>query len=67
MKKECSGKLRRILRSQKIRCTFYTESTLRKLLGKLKDRVNIEDKKTSFMKLTAVTAKECTSFNLNDL
>ena len=45
MKKACSGKLRRILRSQKIRCTFYTESTLRKLLGKLKDRVNIEDKK----------------------
>ena len=34
-----SEKLRRILRSHKIRSTFYTESTLRKLLCKLKDRV----------------------------
>ena len=33
-----SEKLRRILRSHKIRCTFYTESTLRKFLCKSKDR-----------------------------
>ena len=32
-------KLRRMLRSQKIRSTFYTESTLRKPLRKSKDRV----------------------------
>ena len=35
-----SEKLRRILRSQIIRSTFYTEMTLRKLLCKPKDRVN---------------------------
>ena len=34
-----SEKLRRILRSHKIRSTFYTERTLRKLLCKPKDRV----------------------------
>ena len=39
-----SEKLRRILRSHKIRSTFYTENTLRKLLCKPKDRVTTEDK-----------------------
>ena len=39
-----SEKLRRILRSHKIRSTFYTESTLRKLLCKPKHRVATEDK-----------------------
>ena len=39
-----SEKLRRILRSHKIRLTFYTEKTLRKLLCKPKDRVATEDK-----------------------
>ena len=39
-----SEKLRRILRSHKIRSTFYTEMTLRTLLCKLKDRVATEDK-----------------------
>ena len=34
-----SEKLRRILRSHKIRSTFYTENTLRKLLCKPKDQV----------------------------
>ena len=38
-----SEKLRRILRSHKIRSTFYTENTLRKLLCKPKDRVATED------------------------
>ena len=37
-------KLRRILRFHKIRSTFYTESTLRKLLCKPKDRLATEDK-----------------------
>ena len=39
-----SEKLRRILRPYKIRSTFYTENTLRKLLCKPKDRVATEDK-----------------------
>ena len=39
-----SEKLRRILRLHKIRSTFYTENTLRKLLCKPKDRVATEDK-----------------------
>ena len=39
-----SEKLRRILRSYKIRPTFQTESTLRKLICKPKDRVTTEDK-----------------------
>ena len=39
-----SEKLRRILRSRKIRSTFYTEMTLHKLLCKPKDQVATEDK-----------------------
>ena len=39
-----SEKLRCILRSNKIRSTFYTESTLHKLLCKLKSRIATEDK-----------------------
>ena len=40
-----SEKLRHILKSHKIWSTFYTESTLRKLLRKTKDLVATEDKK----------------------
>ena len=39
-----SEKLRYILKSHKIRSTFYTGSTLRKLLRKLKNRVATEEK-----------------------
>ena len=39
-----SEKLRHILKSHKIRSTFYTENTLRKLLCKPKGRVATEDK-----------------------
>ena len=39
-----SAKLRHILRSHKIRSTFYTENTLRKLPYKPRDRVATEDK-----------------------
>ena len=46
-----SEKLQRIFRSHKIRSTFCTENTLRKLLCKTKDRVATEDKKISFIKL----------------
>ena len=42
--KGTSEKLRRILRSHKIRSTFYTENTLCKLLCNPKDRVATEDK-----------------------
>ena len=38
-----SEELRRIFRSRKIRSTFCTENTLRKLLCKPKDRVATED------------------------
>ena len=44
-------KLRLILSSQKIRSTFYTESTLRQLLCKLKDRIATEDKNNVFYKI----------------
>ena len=43
-----SEKLRRILRSHKIRSTFYTEKTLRKLLCKPKDEVATEDKNIAY-------------------
>ena len=39
-----SEKLWRILRSHKIRSTFYTEKALRKLLCQPKDQVATEDK-----------------------
>ena len=64
---DTSEKLRCILRSHKIRSTFYTESTLRKLLCKPKDRVATEDRTVSFMKLTKVTTKQPTSVNVNHL
>ena len=48
-------KLRAILGSHKVRFTFYTEITLRKLLCKPRDRVATEVRKRSFMKLTVVT------------
>ena len=41
---DTSEKLRRILRSHKIRSTFYTEKTLLKLLSKLKDPVATDEK-----------------------
>ena len=41
---DTSEKLQRILKSHKIRSTFYTESTLSKLLCKPKDWVTKEDK-----------------------
>ena len=62
-----SEKLRRIFRSHKIRSTFYTENTLRKLLCKPKDQELQKIKTISFMKLTVATAKQCTSVNLKGL
>ena len=60
--------LRCILKCHKVRSTFYTESTLRKLICKPKCRVATEDKNNSlFMKLYVVTAKHSTSVNLNGL
>ena len=63
-----SEKLRRILRSHKVRPTLYTESTLRKLFCKPNDQLATEDKKKrSYVKLTLVIAKQSTSVNLNGL
>ena len=42
--KGTSGKLRRIRRSHKIRSTFYTKMTFRKLLCKPRDQVATQDK-----------------------
>ena len=65
---EGTKKLRRILRSHKIRPVFYTENILRKLLCKPKDRVALQKVKTiSFVKLTVVTVKQSTLVNLNGL
>ena len=44
-----SEKLRRILRSHKVRPTLYTESTLRKLFCKPNDQLATEDKKKDRM------------------
>ena len=49
-----SEKLRRILRSHKIRSTFYTETTLRKLLCKAKDRVATEDKNNTIYEIGCI-------------
>ena len=64
---DTNGKLRRILKSHKIRSNFYTESILRKLLCKLKDGVDTEEKTMLFMKLTVVIAKQFTLVNLKGL
>ena len=64
---DTSGKPRHILGSHKIRSTFYTKRTLRKLLCKPKDQVGTADKKISFMKYTVVTVKQSTLVNLNGL
>ena len=61
-----SKKLRRILRSHKIRSTFYTEMALNKLLCKLKDRVATEDKNNMVYE-TLVTVKQFTLVNLKSL
>ena len=50
-------KLPRTLKSHKIKSTFYKESTLRKVICKLKGPIAKEGKTISFMKLTVVTAK----------
>ena len=46
-----SEKLRRILRSHKVRSTFFTEKTLRKFVCKPKDRVATEDKSNIVYKI----------------
>ena len=61
-----SEKLQRISRSHKIRLTFCTDNTLRKLLCKPKDRVATEDKKDIVYQIV-VSVKQSTSMNLNGL
>ena len=64
-----SEKLRRILRSHKIRFIFYTENTLHKLLCKLEDQVSTEDKNNIVYEINSNEAatKQPTSVNLNGL
>ena len=52
-----SEKLRRILRFHKIRSTFYTKSTLRKLLSNSKDRDLTENKNNIVYKIGCSTCK----------
>ena len=61
-----SEKLRRILRSHKIRSPIYTEKTLRKLLCKPKYRVATEDKNNNAYKIDCSNCKS-SSVNLNGL
>ena len=52
-----SGKLRRIIKPHKIWSTFHTQSTLRKILCKQKDRVATEDKNNIFYKIVCSNCK----------
>ena len=52
-----SEKLRRILRSQKIGSTFYTESSLSKLFCKPEDLVATEDKNNTVYEIDCTTCK----------
>ena len=54
-----SKELQRRFRSHKVRSTFYTESFLRKLLCKPKDRVATEDKNNIIYK---VDCSNCETF-----
>ena len=62
-----SEKLQRILRSHKTRYTFYTDSTLHKLLCKSKDWVTTEDKNNIVYGNDCSNVKQSTSVNLNNL
>ena len=56
-----------LLMSHKIRSTFYTESTLHKLLCTRKDQVSTDDKNNIVITLNVVTAKQSISVNQNGL
>ena len=60
-------KLRHILRSHKIRSTFYTEKTLHKLLYKPKDLVATENKNNIFYEINFSNCQAVTLVNLNGL
>ena len=61
-------KPRRILRSHKIRSTFYTENTLHKLLCKPKDRVATEDENNIVYEIDCSNwLSNSSSVNLNGL
>ena len=62
-----SEKLWHILRSHKIRSTFYTENTLHKLLCKPKVWVVAEDKNNIIYEFDVVTVKQSTLVYLNSL
>ena len=60
-----SEKLGRILRTHKIRSTFYIDNFFSKLLCKGKNGVNSEAEATLSMKLTVIIVRHSTSLNLN--
>ena len=62
-----SEKLRHILRSHKIRSTFYTESTLCKLFCKWKDRSATEDKNNVIYEIDCSNCGAVHFGNLNGL
>ena len=64
-----SEKLHCILRSHKIRTTFYNENTLLKLLSKPKDQKATEDENKIVNEIDCSCSnwKQFTSVNLNEL
>ena len=62
-----SEKLHCILRSHKIRNTFYIENTLLKLLSKPKDQKATEDENKIVNEIDCSNWKQFTSVNLNEL
>ena len=65
--KGAGEKLQRILRSHKIRSTFCTESSLRKLVCKAKDRVATEDKNNIVDEIGSKNCEQSTPVNIKDL
>ena len=65
--RETSEKLRLILRSYKIRSTFYTEKTLSKPLCKPKDPVATKDKKNIAHEIDCSNYQVVYFVNLNGL
>ena len=53
-----SEKLRQIIRSYKIRPTFYTESTMHKLICKPNDRVVTEDKNNTIYEIDSANSSK---------
>ena len=64
---DTSENKQRILRSHKLGFPFYSENILYKLLVNWKSEKLQKIKTKSLMKFTVVTAKQCTSVNVNGI